>query len=133
MNIDKIVQDWKEEIESINIDGFSKKISSIYTIKLRRNIFADNDFKITFNFEQIHKFDPSNSIKLNYWSDALRNSFQKFGKETKSNFNDDLFVIYFGDNSVFYQGYRFIIQFNISDFISNKRQETLDKLLDDVG
>lgn len=129
MNIDKIVQDWKEEIESIHIDGFSKKISSIYTIKLR----SDNEWKITFNFEQIHKFDPSNSIKLNYWSDALRNSFQKFGKETKSNFNDDLFVIHFGDNSILYQGYRFIIQFNITDFISNKRQETLDKLLDDVG
>lgn len=130
MNIDKIVQDWKEEIESIRIDGFSKKISSIYTIKLR----SDNEWKITFNFEQIHKFDPSNSIKLNYWSDALRNSFQKFGKETKSNFNDDLFVIHFCDNYyILYQGYRFIIQFNISDFISNKRQETLEKLLDDVG
>lgn len=129
MNIAKIAQDWKEEIESIRIDGFSKKISNIDINKL----ISDNDFKITFDFERIQKFDPSNSIKLNYWSDALRNSFQKFGKETKSHFNDDLFVIHFCDNYyILYQGYRFIIQFNISDFISNKRQETLDKLLDDV-
>ena len=34
MNIDKLVQDWKEEIELINIDGFSKKVSSIDINKL---------------------------------------------------------------------------------------------------
>jgi hypothetical protein len=126
MNIDKIVQDWKEEIELINIDGFSKKISSIDINKL----ISDNDWKITFNFERLHEF-PLDS-KLNDWSLALRNSFQIFGKETRYSFNDELFIIYFGDNYILYQGYRFIIHFNIVDFISNKRQETLNKLLDDV-
>jgi hypothetical protein len=129
MNIDKIVQDWKEEIESINIDGFSRKVSNIDINKL-----IDNDWKVTFNFEQINKFDL---FKMSGWSVVLRNSlknyFQKFGKVTKSDFNEDLFLIYFGDNYILYQGYRFIIQFNIADFISNKRQETLDNLLDDVG
>lgn len=129
MNIDKIVQDWKEEIESINIDGFSKKISNI---DINRLIF-DNDFKITFDFERIPKF-PSNSIKLKDWSNALRNSFQKFGKESYSQFNDELFIIHFGggDNYILYQGHRFIVQFNMVDFISNRREEVLNNLLDDV-
>ena len=125
MNIDKIVQDWKEEIELINIDGFSKKISSIDINKL----ISDNDWKITFNFERLHEFPLD---RMNDWSLALRNSFQIFGKETRSSFNDELFIIYFGDNYILYQGYRFIIHFNIVDFISNKRQETLNRLLDDV-
>lgn len=131
MDIVKIVQDWKEEIESISIDGFSRKISNININKL---IF-DNDFKITFYFGEIRKFDPSNSIKLKDWSNALRNSFQKFGKESDSQFNDELFIIHFGggDNYILYQGYQFIIQFNMVDFISNRREEVLNNLLDDVG
>jgi hypothetical protein len=56
MNIDKLVQDWKEEIELINIDGFSKKISSIDINKL----ISDNEWKITFNIKQ-DETDKSNT------------------------------------------------------------------------
>ncbi len=125
-----LIEKWRKIIESINVDGFSRKVDSV-------NYFRMNDremeycYKVNFNFDDV--YDPEFYIPLK-WDRELEKTFIDLFSDNYVIYPKDDKIGYefiFKNNKVDYminQGYRFIVQFYPQGFISEARNEKLEKL-----
>lgn len=135
-----LVNKWKRIIESVYIDDFSKKVESVDIFRMDNyyNGYPEIEYcyKVSFNFELLDLYNLYNSSdlkttdSLNKWNKKVENLFvDMFGK-------DDLFIDEYQSHSfkndkidyMTNQGYRYIIQFYPSGFISELRDEKLKEL-----
>jgi len=144
----KILTDkWKEVIESIKVDGHSRKVESVNLFRMDKYYtgYPEIEFcyKVTFNFED----GISNSIyDQNNTNPYIDNAKDKWRKTLEYRFVNmfwdpsDEVMPRAGSNSgetkfensrVDYmtnQGYRFIVQFYPKGFLSEVREEKLKEL-----
>jgi len=140
MTADEITLLWEEEIESINIRGYSRKVISVDCFQMDKYYtgedYLTNCWKVSFNFEGI-SYNPCGQIYLDHnereeWNKTLESKFiSKFdtGQSiTRSQYGDIQFHNEICDYMV-NQGYRFIIQFYLPGVITKLRQEKLNQLI----
>jgi len=144
----KILTDkWKEVIESIKVDGHSRKVESVNLFRMDKYYTGYPEielcYKVTFNFED----GISNSIyDQNNTNPYIDNAKDKWRKTLEYRFVNmfwdpsDEVMPRAGSNSgetkfensrVDYmtnQGYRFIVQFYPKGFLSEVREEKLKEL-----
>ena len=143
----QLVDKWRRIIDSIEVDGYSRKVESVNLFRMNKHYtgYPEIEFcyKVNFNFED----DISNA---NIYSD-ITNPYDdftkdKWDKELENKFTNMFWnpadkVIptpggmsgetKFENSKVDYmtnQGYRFIVQFYPGGFISDLREEKLEKL-----
>ena len=135
---DIIVDTWKEEIESINIDGYSRVITSVDFFPMQSRYYPHSlAYKLNFNFRdgigssEFRSNNKSSDLLRNDWDSELRKLFiSKFGDKWKEGPNSG--DLQFHNNLcdyMTYQGYRFIIQFYPDQFLPIIR----DKKLNEIG
>jgi len=144
MTIKDIIDSWKEEIESINIRGYARKIESIDFFQMNQYYTGHPQltycYKVNFNFQDsIPPTNPcveitleSGEIKKNKenWHHELQRRFiLKFGTPIEtSQYGDIKFQNEICDYMVD-QGYRFIIQFYLPGVISKLREDKIEQIL----
>jgi hypothetical protein len=144
MIVKEIINSWKEEIEEINIKGYSRKVESIDCFRMSKLYTGYPDltdcFKVNFNFEDgIQSYNPCSEILLESkeisqnkddWNLELERTFiNKFGTPIETTQYGN---IKFENDVCDYmvnQGYRFIIQFYLPGLIAKLRQEKLKQLI----
>jgi len=137
VNFEEIILIWKSEIESLNVNGFSRKVSSTDLFPMQSKYYPHSEaWKVNFNFEDgissQENYDTSefDQISRELWRDELNRLFiSKFGGKYKEGPNSGELQFH---NSLCdymtYQGYRFIIQFYPDQFISILRNRKLNEL-----
>lgn len=127
---DQIINSWKEEIESISINGFNRKIESVDFFPMKSKHHPDSEaWKVNFNFmDGIRGDDTKPPISHDDWDIELNRLFKnKFGDISFDYGNG----IEFNNSKceyMTYQGHRFIIQFYPNMFVEEIRNEKLEKL-----
>jgi hypothetical protein len=135
----KILTDkWKDIIESISVDGESRKIESVNCFRMNKWYagYPEIEFcyKATFNFEDGISNGQTHSNANRYeWHKKLEETFTKMFWDPSIEVMPmpDSDEIKFENSKVDYmtnQGYRFIIQFYPGGFISEFRNEKLESL-----
>ena len=135
----KILTDkWKDIIESISVDGESRKIESVNCFRMNKWYagYPEIEFcyKVTFNFEDGISNGQTHSNANRYeWHKKLEEIFTKMFWDPSIEVMPmpDSDEIKFENSKVDYmtnQGYRFIIQFYPGGFISEFREEKLKEL-----
>jgi len=134
----KILTDkWKDIIESINVDGESRKVESVNYFRMDKYYtgYPEIEFcyKVTFNFEDGISNDQTHSNVNRYeWHKKLEETFTKmFCGSNEILPTPDSDEVKFENSKVDYmtnQGYRFIIQFYPQGFVSEFRNEKLKEL-----
>ena len=135
----KILTDkWKDIIESISVDGESRKIESVNFFRMNKWYagYPEIEFcyKVTFNFEDGISNGQTHSNANRYeWHKKLEETFTKMFWNPSDEVMPmpDSDEIKFENSKVDYmtnQGYRFIIQFYPGGFISEFRNEKLESL-----
>jgi hypothetical protein len=127
----EIVNIWKNEIENINVNGITRKVSSIDFFPMKSKYYPHSEaWKVNFNFQD--GISSGNETLKNYgmWEIELNTHFiLKFGDKYKEGPNSGELQF---NNSLCeymtYQGYRFIIQFYPDQFISILRDRKLNEL-----
>lgn len=132
-----IINIWKKEIEDINVNGVTRRVSSIDFFPMKSKYYPHSEsWKVNFNFEDgishQENYDPSefDQTTRELWRDELNRLFiSKFGDKYKEGPNSGELQF---NNSLCeymtYQGYRFIIQFYPDQFISILRDKKLNEL-----
>jgi hypothetical protein len=134
----KVLTDkWKTIIESIVVNGHSRKIESVDCFRMNKYYHGyphiEFCYKATFNFEDGISSGQTHSNTNRYeWHKELESTFTKMFRDS----NDDLPMpdsdeVKFENSKVEYmvnQGYRFIVQFYPVGFLSEFRQEKLESL-----
>jgi hypothetical protein len=134
----KILTDkWKTIIESIVVNGHSRKIESVDCFRMDKYYHGYPNiefcYKVNFNFEDGISGGQTHSNPNRYeWHKKLEEAFTKMFRDS----NDDLPTpdsdeVKFENSKVDYmvnQGYRFIVQFYPVEFLSEFRDEKLKKL-----
>lgn len=141
----KILTDkWKDIIESIIVDGYSRKVESVDLFRLNSlyNGYPQIEFcyKVNFNFED----EISASIYDNNTNPYIDSAKDKWHRELESIFTNLFYNKFsrprpgtnsgetkFENDKVDYmtnQGYRFIVQFYPQGFVSELRNEKLEIL-----
>ena len=131
----KILTDkWKDIIESISVDGESRKIESVNCFRMNGYPEIEFCYKATFNFEDGISNGQTHSNANRYeWHKKLEETFTKMFWDPSIEVMPmpDSDEIKFENSKVDYmtnQGYRFIIQFYPGGFISEFREEKLKEL-----
>lgn len=135
----KILTDkWKDIIESISVDGESRKIESVNCFRMDKWYAGYPEiewcYKVTFNFEDGISNGQTHSNANRYeWHKKLEETFTKMFWDPSIEVMPmpDSDEIKFENSKVDYmtnQGYRFIIQFYPGGFISEFREEKLKEL-----
>ena len=135
----KILTDkWKDIIESINVDGESRKVESVNCFRMDKYYtgYPEIEFcyKVTFNFEDGISNGQTHSNANRYeWHKKLEEIFTKmfWNPSIEVMPMSDSDEIKFENSKVDYmtnQGYRFIIQFYPQGFVSEFRNEKLELL-----
>ena len=135
----KILTDkWKDIIESISVDGESRKIESVNCFRMDKYYTGYPEiewcYKVTFNFEDGISNGQTHSNANRYeWHKKLEETFTKMFWDPSIEVMPmpDSDEIKFENSKVDYmtnQGYRFIIQFYPGGFISEFRNEKLESL-----
>ena len=135
----KILTDkWKDIIESINVDGESRKVESVNYFRMDKYYTGYPEivfcYKVTFNFEDGISNGQTHSNANRYeWHKKLEETFTKMFWNPSDEVMPmpDSDEIKFENSKVDYmtnQGYRFIIQFYPGGFISEFRNEKLESL-----
>jgi hypothetical protein len=136
----KILTDrWKEIIESINVNGHSRKVESVNICRMNKyyNRYPEIEFcyKVTFDFEDgISSGDthPRYNVDRRGWDRELDETFAKMFKDSNNILLDPWAnEIRFENSKVDYmanQGHRLIVQFYPLGFLSEFRQEKLKEL-----
>jgi len=137
MTTGEISSIWKEEIESINIRGYSRKVKSVDFFQMFRFYTNEDKFgdcwKVNFIFLDGFTSNPCREVYLDNrlleWSNNLEQTFiSKFGDiKDKSGgyFKFENHICDYFQN----QGYRFIIQFYLPGYISKIREDKLNQLI----
>lgn len=127
----EILNIWKNEIENINVDGVTRKVSSIDFFPMQSMYHPHSEaWKVNFNFED--GISNGNVPLKDYgmWEIELNTHFiLKFGGKCKEGPNSG--EIQFNNSLceyMTYQGYRFIIQFYPDQFVSILRDRKLSEL-----
>lgn len=144
----QLTNKWKEIIESISVDGYSRKVESIDFIRMTKYYTGYPDiewcYKVNFILEDGISYIKcrsmnhmiSDSIKSK-WHEKLQESFTNMFLDPDIDFNQKKdhpvlgSVSKFENSRVDYmtdQGYRFIIQFYPAGFLSTIRNEKLQEL-----
>jgi hypothetical protein len=138
--VKKIVNEWRDIIESIQVDNWSRKVESINYFRMENT--DDNCYKVNFNFpldygELFHSSltDSERQLRMEKWNLHLEKTFIKIFSEGVNDYNKDNSVlinaIQFNNDKVDYmnnQGYRFIVQFYPMGFIKQLRQDKLKEI-----
>ena len=135
----KILTDkWKDIIESINVGGESPKIESVNFFRMDKWYAGYPQiewcYKVTFNFKDGISNGRTHSNANRYeWHKKLEEIFTKmfWDPAVEVNWCNWFDRLKFENSKVDYitnQGYRFIIQFYPSGFISEFREEKLKEL-----
>ena len=137
----KILTDkWKDIIESINVDGESRKVESVNYFRMDKYYtgYPEIEFcyKVTFNFEDGISNGQTHSNANRYeWHKKLEeiftNMFWNPSDEVMPRAGSNSGETKFENSKVDYmtnQGYRFIIQFYPKGFVSEFRNEKLKEL-----
>ena len=135
----KILTDkWKDIIESISVDGESRKIESVNCFRMNKWYagYPEIEFcyKVTFNFEDGISNGQTHSNANRYeWHKKLEETFTKMFWDPSIEVMPmpDSDEIKFENSKVDYmtnQGYRFIIQFYPGGFLPEFRNEKLESL-----
>ena len=135
----KILTDkWKDIIESISVDGESRKIESVNCFRMDKYYTGYPEiewcYKVTFNFEDGISNGQTHSNANRYeWHKKLEETFTKMFWDPSIEVMPmpDSDEIKFENSKVDYmtnQGYRFIIQFYPGGFLSEFREEKLKEL-----
>ena len=147
----QITDKWKEIIESIIVDGYSRKVESVNCFKMDKHYtgYPEIEFcyKVTFNFEDVisssvysnttNPYDDNSKEKWHKWlEDRFINMFYDIPEEewwrlSRPRKGSNSGETKFENNKVDYmtnQGYRFIIQFYPKGFVSDFRNEKLESL-----
>lgn len=135
----KILTDkWKDIIESINVDGESRKVESVNCFRMDK--YYTGYPEIEFCYKAVFNFEDGISNGQTH-SNANRYEWHKKLEETFTNMFWDPSIevmpipdsdeIKFENSKVDYmtnQGYRFIIQFYTQGFLPEFRNEKLESL-----
>jgi len=137
--VQKIVNEWRDIIESIQIDDWSRKVESINYFRMENT--DDNCYKVNFNFpldygELFHSSltDSERQLRMEKWNLQLEKKFIKIFSEGINKYDDNWIntnTIRFNNDKVNYmnnQGYRFIVQFYPMGFIKQLRQDKLKEI-----
>ena len=135
----KILTDkWKDIIESISVDGESRKIESVNCFRMDKWYAGYPEiewcYKVTFNFEDGISNGQTHSNANRYeWHKKLEETFTKMFWDPSVEVMPmpDSDEVKFENSKVDYmtnQGYRFIVQFYPGGFISEFRNEKLESL-----
>jgi len=138
----KILTDkWKEIIESIEVDGYSRKVESVDLFRMNKYYtgYPESEFcyKVTFNFEDGFSNSIYEAMLLDNAKDKCRKRLEdKFIKMFSSSYKlprpgSNSGETKFENDKVDYmtnQGYRFIVQFYPQGFVSELRNEKLEIL-----
>lgn len=147
--VKQITNNWKEIIESINVDGYSRKVQSVDFFRMSKYYTGYPEiewcYKVVFNFEDgisgslYSTLHPNTSNKSKHkWHKELENKFTMIfwnlgdliryaAPSPISNSGETKFE----NSKVDYmtnQGYRFIVQFYPQGFLSEFREEKLKEL-----
>jgi hypothetical protein len=130
---DKIVNLWKKEIESIDVDGFSRVIESVNFFPMQSRYYPHSlAWKANFNFKDGISDGVNTIVVPSMWEIELNKLFiSKFGDKWKEGPNYGEFQ--FHNNLcdyMTYQKHRFIIQFYPDQFLSLLRNESIEKILE---
>ena len=131
-----LINKWKTIIESIFVEGFSKKVESVDLFQMNNyyNGYPEIEYcyKVTFDFGLV---DVTNLVDYDKteirksWNNNLENTFiDLFSGDYKI---DEYQSYIFASDKVDYmtnQGYRFIVQFYPEGFISELRDDKLKEL-----
>lgn len=144
--VQKLVDKWFEVIESINVNGYSRKVDSVDFFRMTKYYtgYPEVEFcyKVNFNFpmteyrdlERREKSisDYPNQVEVDFriWNKKLEEEFTMMfsDDDTKTKFGYSSGETKFENSKVDYmtnQGYRFIIQFYPGGFLSDLRNEKL--------
>jgi len=134
--VKKIVNEWRDIIESIQIDDWSRKVESINYFRMENNCY-----KVNFNFpldygELFHSSltDSERQLRMEKWNLQLEKKFIKIFSDGINKYDDNWIntnTIRFNNDKVDYmnnQGYRFIVQFYPMGFIKQLRQDKLKEI-----
>jgi hypothetical protein len=134
----KILTDkWKTIIESIVVNGHSRKIESVDYFRMDKYYHGypqiEFCYKVTFNFEDGISGGQTHSNPNRYeWHKKLEEIFIKMFHDSNEVLpTPDSDEVKFENSKVDYmtnQGYRFIIQFYPVGFVSDIREEKLKEL-----
>jgi len=134
----KILTDkWKTIIESIVVNGHSRKIESVDLFRMNKYYhgYLEIEFcyKVTFNFEDGISSGQTHSNPNRYeWHKELESTFTKIFRDSNEVLPmPDSDEVKFENRKVDYmvnQGYRFIVQFYPVEFLSEFREEKLESL-----
>jgi hypothetical protein len=137
--VQKIVNEWRDIIESIQIDDWSRKVESINYFRMENT--DDNCYKVNFNFpldygELFHSSltDSERQLRMEKWNLQLEKKFIKIFSEGINKYDDNWIntnTIRFNNDKVDYMnnaGYRFIVQFYPMGFIKQLRQDKLKEI-----
>jgi hypothetical protein len=143
--VKQLTDDWKTTIESIDVDGHSKKIESIYFFRMDKYYTGYPDiehcYKVTFTFTSAKFADPYFDRRVDQptpnqkWHLELKKTFTKIlGKPNRPLSGEHLSwsdQIHFKNDRTDYmrdQGYRFIVQFYPKTFLTLYRDQKLETL-----
>jgi len=134
----KILTDkWKTIIESIVVNGYSRKIESVDYFRMDKYYHGYPEielcYKVTFNFEDGISGGQTHSNPNRYeWHKKLEEIFIKMFHDSNEVLpTPDSDEVKFENSKVDYmtnQGYRFIVQFYPVGFLSEFREEKLESL-----
>jgi hypothetical protein len=142
----KILTDkWKDIIESINVNGYSRKVECVNCFRMNKWYVGYPEieicYKVIFDFR-----DPNISDVEKYFYKSNHSNVDRYdwGKKLEETFTEMFFdpsiefmpmpdsdEVRFENSKVDYmnnQGYRFIVQFYPGGFISDFREEKLKEL-----
>ncbi len=127
----EIINIWKNEIENINVNGVTRKVSSVNFFPMKSKYYPHSEaWKVNFNFQDGISSGKDPIKNYGMWEIELNKHFiSKFGGKYKEGPNSGELQF---NNSLCeymtYQGYRFIIQFYPDQFISILRDRKLTEL-----
>ena len=132
-----LVDKWKTIIESIVVNGHSRKVESVDFFRMDKYYHGYHHiefcYKATFNFEDGISSGQTHSNPNRYeWHKELESTFTKMFRDSNEILPiPDSDEVKFENSKVDYmvnQGYRFIVQFYPVEFLSEFRQEKLESL-----
>ena len=129
----KLVDQWKDIIESIDIEGYKRKVDSINLFRMDKWYTGYPDiifcYKVNFNFvlNEYQDVDRSNKksksdIRVEAWHRELDSIFEGVFRDGSGQLPNS--KVDYKQN----QGYRFIVQFYPAGFLIEKTQSQLDRL-----
>ena len=148
---EQVTQEWKEIIESINIDGYSREVTSIDLFQMGKYYTGypkikqcykvcfnfDNmcqpgaDIKVITNGKDLPSFKPSDREQWGYKLENIFTDMFKSGNEIEKGKGGEIKFHNYKVDYMTNQGYRFVIQFYPLGILSDIRDNKLNTILNE--